>query len=262
MAKWLADQVPEWVVATMLIVLLPLLILFVETRLHRRLPHWRTGKHNDATAIMVSVAAVVYSVAIGLCVITLWDRWEAAHAATEGEATNLAALAESSSICGPEVSSRIRDQVVAYNQDVVDGWALRIHGEQVPRVSVDMNAIEQSIVAIQPANEAERAYVKDAVIRLGTAIELRHTAIRLARDQQLPNVLWISVLAGSAVVLSLCLTCGVADSTIRRILIVGVTVTVAVNLFLVVELNYPFYGDISVGPEAYLRVIDQLRGAN
>ena len=259
MAKWLADQVPEWVTGPVLIVLLPLLILLLEAQLHKKLPHWRTGRHNDATAIMVSVAAVVYSVAIGLCVVTLWDRFETAHDATEQEATNLAGLADTSAICGTEVSTRIRDEVIAYNQDVVAGWQQRIHGDAVPQVTADLDAIEQSVQSVRPANEAQKAFVDDAVVRLGRAIELRQTAIRLARDQQLPNVLWISVLAGSVVVLGLCLTCGVADTAIRRILIVGVTVTVAVNLFLVVELNYPFYGDIAVKPEAYLRVIDELR---
>lgn len=262
MAKWLADQVPEWITGPALIVLLPLLILLLEAQLHKKLPHWRTGRHNDATAIMVSVAAVVYSVAIGLCVVTLWDRFEAAHSATEQEAMNLAGLAETSAICGVDMSHRIRDQVIAYNQDVVDGWQLRIHGDAVPQVTDDLNAIEQSVMAIRPANEAQRAFVDDAVARLGQATVLRQTAVRMARDQQLPNVLWISVLAGSAVVLGLCLTCGVADPTIRRILIVGVTVTVAVNLFLVVELNYPFCGAVAVKPEAYLRVIDQLRGGS
>lgn len=262
MAKWIADQVPEWITGPALIVLLPLLILLLEAQLHKRLPHWRAGRHNDATAIMVSVAAVVYSVAIGLCVVTLWDRFEQAHAATEQEATNLAALAGTSAICGEDVSLRIRDEVVAYNQDVVNGWQQRIHGEPVPQVSADLDAIEQSVLAIHPADEAQRAFVDDAVVRLGRATELRQTAIRLARDQQLPNVLWISVLAGSVVVLGLCLTCGVADPTIRRILIVGVTVTVAVNLFLVVELNYPFYGEIAVQPEAYLRVVAELRNGS
>lgn len=259
MAKWLADNVPEWLTASVLIVVLPLLILVLEARLHKRLPHWRSGAHNDATAIMVSVAAVVYSVAIGLCVVTLWDRYEGAKSATEAEATNLAALASSSAVCGPLVSAQLHEQVIAYNRDVVAGWDMRIHGDPVPAVAADLAAIERSVAGVQPANEAQRAWVEDAVARLGRATELRQTAIRLARDQQLPSVLWVSVLVGSVVVLGLCLTCGIGDAMIRGILIVGVTVTVAVNLFLVVELNYPFYGDVAVKPDAYSRAVDQLR---
>jgi hypothetical protein len=260
MARWLADKVPEWMTGPLFFVLLPLLVLLVEARVHKKLPHWRIGRHNDATAIMVSVAAVVYSVATGLCVVTLWDRYETARAATEQEATNLAALAEDSRVCDAPVPQRIRAQVLAYNQAVVDGWQLRIHGQPVPGAGIELDAVAQTIRQIRPTNEAQRAFVTDAVTRLGRAVELRQTAIRLARDQQLPDVLWVSVLVGSVVVLGLCLTCGVEDTAVRWILIVGVTVMVAVNLFLVVELNYPFYGEISIKPDDYLAVIAQLRG--
>ena len=73
-------------------------------------------------------------------------------------------------------------------------------------------------------------------------------------------MLWVAVLGGSVVVLGLCLTCGVKDAALRRILLTGVTATVGINLFLVIELNYPFYGDISIGPDSYSDVVSMLTG--
>jgi len=61
-------------------------------------------------------------------------------------------------------------------------------------------------------------------------------------------------------VLGLCLTCGVRDGVLRRVLLVGVTATVGINLFLVVELNYPFYGSVSIQPDAYANVVAALDG--
>ncbi len=79
---------------------------------------------------------------------------------------------------------------------------------------------------------------------------MRTVAVRLATDQQLPDILWVAVLGGSVVVLALCLTCGVRDGVLRRVLLVGVTAVVGINLFLVVDLNYPFYGSIRIHPTA------------
>jgi hypothetical protein len=56
----------------------------------------------------------------------------------------------------------------------------------------------------------------------------------------------------------LCLTCGVRDGVLRRILLVGVTAAVGINLFLVVELNYPFYGNIRIHPDSYQSVVASL----
>jgi hypothetical protein len=258
MGKWLADAVPEWVTGPILIVGLPLLMLLLQRLVHRRAPHWRRGAHNDATGIMVSVAAVVYSVAIGLCVVTLWQRLEDARAATETEATNLSALAEGSRVCVPATRDRIRAGVIAYNQDVVDAWTARIHGEATPKVGADLDLLVDTVGQIRPDTEAQRAYVDNAMVRLTRATELRATSIRVARDQRLPALLWFAVLGGSVVVLALCLTCGVRDDAIRKILIGGVTATVGINLFLVIELNYPFYGAISVKPDSYANVVGTL----
>jgi Protein of unknown function (DUF4239) len=259
MAKWLAAEAPEWLVLLVFAGGLPGLMLVFETWVHRWAPHWRRGEHNDATGIMLSSAAVVYSVAMGLCVVTLWEERNDASRAVEAEALNLAAVAEGGRVFDSPVRERIQRGVLDYNQDVLDSWPERIQGEASPTVSTALDDLVATVAALRPSTEAQRAYVTDATNRLARETELRALVVRLARDQQLPDTLWVSVLAGSAVVLALCLTCGIRDGALRRILVSGVAVTVGVNLFLVVELNYPFYGNVRVRPDSYQAVVADLR---
>jgi hypothetical protein len=258
MARWLASEVPEWVCGLLFLGGLPALMLLFQAFVRRILPHWERGRHNDAAGVMLSAAVVVYSVAIGLCVVTLWGKLDEAHHATEAEATNLAALVEGSRVFDPTVQERIRAGVIAYNRDVVDGWSLRVEGKAVPKVSADLDGLLATVAGLQPDTPAQHAYLDDAMARLGRATELRTVAVRQATDQQLPDILWVAVLGGSAVVLALCLTCGVRDGVLRRILLAGVTVAVGINLFLVVDLNYPFYGSIRIHPDSYQNVVDSL----
>jgi hypothetical protein len=258
MARWLASDVPEWISIVVFLGGLPVLMLLLQAQVRRIAPHWERGEHNDTAGVMLSAAVVVYSVAIGLCVVTLWEKLDDAQRATEAEASNLAAVAEGSRVFDSAVHEQIRAGVIAYNRDVIDGWSLRVRGESAVEVSEDLAALVDTVARLAPETQAQRAYVDEAVTRLARARELRTTSVRLARDQQLPDVLWVAVLGGSAVVLALCLTCGVRDSVLRRILLVGVTATVGINLFLVVELNYPFYGSVRVRPDSYSDVVDTL----
>jgi len=258
MARWLAGEVPEWVAALCFLVVLPTVMVFVQIWLHRRFAQLRNGESNDVAGIMLSAAVVAYSIAVGLCVVTLWGKVDEAHRATEAEATNLLALAGGSGVFGTTAQDQIRDGVIAYNTDVVDHWSERIHGNASEAVRNDLNGLVTTVGALRPETDAQQAFVENAVVRLGRAVELRATSVRLAQEQQLPGVLWIAVLGGSVIVLALSLTCGVRDSTMRGILLAGVTVTVGINLFLVVELNYPFYGDISIGPDSYRDVVATL----
>lgn len=260
MARWLASDVPEWVAGVLLLVGLPALMVLLQALVHRLIPVWRRGVYNDAAGIMLSATVVVYSVSIGLCVVTLWDKYEEARQATAAEAMNLAALANSAGVLGEPARQSIRASVLAYNRDVVDRWPERMRGDDSVTVSRDLEQLIEVVGQVKPESDAQRAYVEDAVARLASATELRATALRLAHEQKLPSVLWIAVLGGSVIVLGLCLTCGVQHRALRMVLLVGVAATVAVNLFLVVELNYPFYGDIGIRPESYqdvARVLEQ-----
>lgn len=258
MAKWLASDVPEWVSILVFLVGLPVLMVLLQAMVQRVAPHWQRGEHNDVAGVMLSAAVVVYSVAIGLCVITLWGKLDDAHRDTAAEATNLAAVAQGSHVFDATVQERIRAGVIAYNRDVIGGWGQRTHGDPVPAVKADLDALAGIVAGLSPETEAQRAFVDDAVARLARASELRAASVRSAHDQQLPGILWVAVLGGSVVVLALCLTCGVRDGALRRVLLVGVAATVGINLFLVVELNYPFYGDIKVGPDSYSAVVAEL----
>jgi hypothetical protein len=257
-ASWIAFHVPEWVSVIAFLGGLPALMLVLQRLVRRKFPNWERGEHNDAAGVMLSAAVVVYSVAIGLCVITLWGKLDEAKSATQAEATNLVAVAEGSRVFDAAVQDQIRSGVIAYNQDVVDRWSLRIQGEAQTQVGRDLDGLIATVAQLQPQTEAQRAFVDDAVARLAHESELRFVSVRLARDQQLPDIIWVAVLGGSVVVLALCLTFGVRDSMLRRILLTGVTATVGINLFLVIELNYPFYGAIRVGPESYSDVVSLL----
>jgi hypothetical protein len=261
MLRWLSGTVPEWVTLVVFLVGLPALVLAAQALIHRRAPRWERGEHNDATAIMASIAAVVYSVAIGLCVITLWEQHDEAYQAIDAEATNLAAVAEGGVVFDSPVRDDLRAAVIAYNRKVIDEWP-RLTGGDVPVVGDDdLGALRAYLGGLTPETEAQRAFLLDAVQRLGRATELRAAVIRQATEPQLPNVLWVSVLGGSVVVLMLSLTCGVRDRTLRRILLAGVAATIGINLFLVIELSYPFYGSISVGPGSYAAVVAGLEQA-
>src|SRR5689334_8322944 len=150
MARWLASEVPEWVTGLLFLAGLPALMLAFQALVRRILPHWERGRHNDAAGVMLSAAVVVYSVAIGLCVVTLWGKLDEAHRATEVEATNLAALVDGSRVFDAGVQDRIRTGVIQYNRDVIDGWSLRIQGQPVPTVSADLDGLVATVAALQP----------------------------------------------------------------------------------------------------------------
>lgn len=46
MVRWIADSVRAWLTGLMLCLVTPALLLVAEHLVHKRLSHWRKGKHN------------------------------------------------------------------------------------------------------------------------------------------------------------------------------------------------------------------------
>ncbi|MFI5843092.1 hypothetical protein ACIA8K_25620 [Catenuloplanes sp. NPDC051500] len=102
-------------------------------------------------------------------------------------------------------------------------------------------------------------FTLDALQRIGRAEQFHHDNDAEADDQRVSGVMWFGVLTSTAAILGMLLFFGLSDSTVRRALLVLASAVIATNLFLIVEMSYPYYGSFAVRPDAYQHVIEDLR---
>lgn len=259
MELWLVRDVPTWLVAVILIGGLPAVTLGLGRLINRRLPHRRLGPHNDVTGVIVSVVGVAYAIVIGLCVVSLWEGYTAAKDSSRDDASNLAALAAASGVFGADVQQRITADVVRYESDVVTDWHVRREEGPERRRTADLGLLTATVGALQPETEAQRAFVLEAVERIAQAEVYHHNADTEANDQRMSGVMWFGVLLSTAAILAMSLFFGLDDNALRRTLLVLCSAVIATNLFLIVQMNYPYFGSFAVSPDAYEEVVADLR---
>lgn len=259
MTLWFVRNVPSWLVAVLLIAGLPAVMLGLDRLIHRRMPHRRLGRHNEVTAAVVSTVGVFYGVMISLCVVWLWDGVTEVEETTRAEAANLAALVPASRVFDAATERRVAGAVIEYNTDLVRRWDLRREGHPNAQVTADLHRIVDTIRPLRPTTTAQQSFVEDAVVRLVRAQELRQQSLLEARRQQMSPALWFGVIGMTTMFLVLLLLFGLDDPVLRPSLIVLATGVVAINLFLIVQMNYPYYGTFAVGPDSYRDVLDDLR---
>lgn len=259
MELWLVREVPAWLVGLALIAGLPAVVLGCDVLIHRTIPHRRLDRHNPVTGAIVAVVGVAYAVIIGLCVVTLWEGQSDAEHTVRREATNVTALVASSRVFGPDAQRRVTDAVVAYQQDLVDEWPDRRAGRPGRQSTAGLAGLADTIGALRPDTEAQRAFVEQAVNRIGLAQELHQQSLSEAEDRQMSVVMWIGVLGATLAILGMCLLFGLDDSLLRRILLALTSAVIATNLYLIVEMNYPYQGSFAVTPDSYEQVVLELR---
>jgi hypothetical protein len=70
--------------------------------------------------------------------------------------------------------------------------------------------------------------------------------------------MWIAILIASAITIMFALLFGLESARLHYVMVAGLAAIIGTNLFLVVELNYPFAGDSSVEPTSYRAVVQEL----
>lgn len=259
MELWLVRDVPAWLVAAVLIVGLTALTLGLDVLIHRTLPHRRLDRHNAVTGVIVSVVGVAYAIVIGLCVVSLWDGYTAAEDTVRDEAVNLTALIPASAVFDAQTQQHILDDVVRYEAELLTDWNTR-HAQGTGRQRVaDLSRLTAIVGSLRPTTEAQRAFVYQAIEKIGRAEQYHHDSDAEADDQHMSHVMWLGVLVSTVAILGMCLFFGLDDGALRRILLTLSSAVIATNLFLIIEMNYPYYGSFSVTPAAYEHAIAALQ---
>jgi hypothetical protein len=256
---WIVREVPAWLVGVILIIGLPALILGLDVVVRRKLPHKRLVSHNDVTGVIVSVVGVAYAIVVGLCVVSLWEGYTDVGDDLREEAVALTPLVPASTVFGPETQSRVTEEIVRYEEALITDFRVRHSNAYSPERTADLASLTAVVGTLTPTTEAQKAFVHQAYTSISRAEVLRQKTGTEIGEQRMSDVMWIGILVSTTAILLMSLFFGLDDGGLRRTLLIVSTAVIATNLFLIVEMNYPYYGSFSVSPESYERVVADLR---
>ena len=259
MAYWLVTHIPAWITGVLLIVILPLATVAIQAILRRAVPALKKAEHNEVAGFLVAVIGVAYAIVAGFTIIVLWQNFTDAQNDTRVEALRATDLEQGSRVFGPATQARLRREIIAYNQSVIDNWSKVKQGNASPQVRANLDAMFITIQNLKATTDAQRAFVNEAEARLLDLSNDRSNRIIAAREGHLPHLMWIAILVASAITLMFALLFGLENARLHYVMVAGVAAIIGTNLLLVVALNYPFAGDISVQPTSYRTVVQQLQ---
>ena len=85
----------------------------------------------------------------------------------------------------------------------------------------------------------------------------------LAAREGIPSLMWTVLVIGAVVTVAFTYFFGVRSFRSQALMTAALAGTIALNLFLIAAIDYPFTGDVRVTPEAFqqaLDVMDRLAG--
>jgi hypothetical protein len=155
---------------------------------------------------------------------------------------------------------RIRADLLAYEQSAIAEWD-RVDSARSVETDAALIRVYDSYRAVRTSNDTEKGLLTSSLGNLDALSQARTVRLLTAgEDQGLGWALWSVVWLTSLLVVGTAIVYGVEHPAMHYPMVAIVGLIVAANLFIIVELSYPYLGAISMNSDplqAAARVLAQ-----
>ncbi len=220
---------------------------------HRYVPNEALEQHNEIAGFVFAVVGVVYAVLLAFFAIGVWERFEAAEMRTYDEAGRLIVVYRKADLF-PQVHT-IRAEVARYTKLVSNReWSEMYAGGHdaqarvlIERIAFQVRHLRITSLAQQNVHAAMVASLDDALVDRDYRIALGTVGVN--------GFLWAILIAGAAATILFSYLFAY-KSRWSRLAIVGLLAfTLGLVLYLIAAVDYPFRGEVRVGPEAFIHAL-------
>src|SRR5215210_7033783 len=227
----------------------------------RLVPAQKRQEHNDVAGFLYAVVGVVYAVLLALLVIAVWEQYQKANETVESEANAVAEIAWLAHRLPEPEHHELQEDARSYAQEVVDQeWPRMEQGlegvQSLPEGWDLVDDMRATLQEVEPGTEAEQelyAEGLDQIQRLGDARRMRLVAAK----EGLPGVLWAVLVFGGVVAVSFTYLFGMQNTWAHRLMVMSLTAVIALVLFTIGVMEYPFSGGARLEPSAFELILER-----
>jgi hypothetical protein len=237
------------------LVLLPLLGLMF----FHRMVSWEK-REEDTTMVGLSYALCggIYAVVLAFVAVGVYQTMDKSTAIASDEANSLSGIAFDSAGLPSELGERLRADVNRYIDIVTKKeWpsqqAYKMEEKNYEEGWVQIRQINSDLANYEPANPGQ-ATVKGDALRIVNELFSARRARLLAANAHLPDPVWQMLIFGVGLIAIYVYLFGPHSYKIHMAVTSLTMLSIGLVFTLIIALDYPFRGDLSVSDEAYLGV--------
>jgi hypothetical protein len=250
-------SLPQWLAIGLLVMVAVSFSILGFLVIHRYIPVKVRQIHNDVAGFVFATLGVTYGVLLAFVVIVVWEQLNDAKLNVENE-SSIAVLLYHDVVSFPD--EPFSDAMLtAFAQ-----YARLSNEEQTPATlerSPDGSeaAIDRLLALVRnfvPHGEHERILYGQILENLNDLARYRNLRLQSAREE-LPGAIWIGVVAGAMITIGFTFLFGTENLWAHLTIMSLLSTLIAVVIYVVIELDHPSLGSVSIGaPDSYARILE------
>jgi hypothetical protein len=259
MTQWLLVRIPTWVLGVVIAGVVVGLSVAGLVMVRRNVALQTLESHNAVAGFIIAVVGVVYAVLLGFVVVVVWQQFISAQAAADQEAADVASLFECANAFAEPQRSALDGRLRSYAASVVNHeWPAMARGAESVRTEHAFHGLWSEWRAVKPGSKIENRFYIEAVQVMGQLTQARNNRL-LASHAKLPAVMWAALITGGVITIGFTYFFGVPNFKAQLLMVAVLAAMIAVVLFLILAMNYPFTGGLSIPPRSMQDVLEDLR---
>jgi hypothetical protein len=256
---------PTWMVGLVVIGIWTGLSLAGLYIFHRLVDVHMRHKDTETVGLTYAIVAVVYAVLIAFIVVDVFETFAKGDEIATAEANKLSNLMLDSAGLPPQMAETVRADLNRYTDIVVKSeWPSQQKGNLGEAVFEPgwtvLAHLSTKLAVFEPATMGQNVNKGEMLHAMNDLFKSRRSRI-LAAGEHLPDIVWQILLLAGAVAVGYTYLFGAHSFPIHMAITGLISATISLVFVLIIALDYPFRGEVSVGDEAFVSVRATAAGA-
>lgn len=232
---------------------------------HRLVDVQTRHKDTETVGLTYAIVAVVYAVLLALITVDVFDTFSKADSIASAESNKLSNLMLDTSGLPPEMATEMRSDLNKYIDIVVksewpDQQAGKLGTEVFEPGWTLLAHISRELAVFEPTTMGQNVDKAEMLHAMNDLIKARRQRI-IAAGEHLPAVIWKMLLLGGAVSVGYTYLFGARTFGIHVAITGLIAATIGLVFVLIITLDYPFRGSVSVSSDSFRSVQQNVTGA-
>jgi hypothetical protein len=251
---------PPWLLFLLINLLFVAISLGLQFLVRGLLGHHLTERHNLVNGSIISISGTIFGVLVAFVVISLWQDYQKAVSNASREGTEALALYRDLNLF-PDAGRILpaKEALNVYIKKVIeDEYPAMAMLQQSPATQQAMDDIWNQTQKIRPADAYEQTLLREILTDLNSLAKLRQERLE-ELESSLPTSLWIVLFTAALITMMFSVLFGAERFWLHCLLTGMLAVLMATIFFVIINLDYPFMGEISVKPTCYMKLLEQCK---
>lgn len=207
---------------------------------------------------VINTFGVFFGILLALVALSVYENFTETHSATLDEAAEISALYRDTTGLPDEVGDQMRAAIHSYVHTVINEDFPAQREGILPDFSAEqVDELEVLLHAFVPQNLQQQAEYVQLLGTFDGFIEARRDRLD-ATTLALPPLFWVVLWVGAAVTAVLIAFMDVRNTRLHVLMAGLLALFVGLVMFVTADMDHPYAGEISVGPGAFERVLEQI----